>query len=99
MAKCPNCGNATTVFDRDVFSGLCTNCHARVTPVRLGCGTLIVIAIIVVIFGQAGREELGPDVRRLQNTLEEFQETLESQTAEIRDLSERIDSLLAVGPR
>ena len=30
MAKCPNCGGQTTVFDRDVLSGLCHHCRLRV---------------------------------------------------------------------
>ena len=70
-----------------------------VTPVKLGCGTLILIAIIVAMFSQAGVEELESDVQRLRGTVEELQETIELQTSEIRDLGQRIDSLIALESR
>ncbi len=70
-----------------------------VTPVKLGCGSLILIAFIVAMFTRAGTEDLEDDVTQLRGTVEELQAAIELQTDEIRDLNERIDSLLTLGSR
>ncbi|MGC6464753.1 MAG: hypothetical protein ACON38_19500 [Akkermansiaceae bacterium] len=46
--------------------------------VSLGCGTLILIAIIVLIFGNKGtNEEVEKRVERIESKLDEIQEQLD----------------------
>lgn len=69
----------------------------RTPQANLGCGTLILIAIIVSIFNQPRSSELASelksDISRLNESLEATQQTLNSQAddlAEIRSLLEEM---------
>ena len=49
------------------------------THVGLGCGTLVLIALIVTTCGNLGQQEVADEVRRLRD--------------EVRQLSEKVDAL------
>ena len=88
MAACPHCGRELGVFAR-----------TGMTPTRLGCGTLIIIAIIVAVFSQAGQDDVTRDVSRLRGTIATLEDSVGSQSAEIRNLGEKIDSLMKISSR
>jgi cell division protein FtsL len=55
------------------------------TKVQLGCGTLIIIAIIVMIFSG------GRDSSRLKNEVKELNEKIDRLEKKIDDLSKRLE--------
>ncbi len=96
MPICSECHKPTTIWQRDLFSGTCPECRGvgpRATPASLGCGTLILIAIIVAIFSQAGTQDLEEEVSRLRYTVHELKEAIDAQTDEIEQLRSKIDKL------
>jgi Sec-independent protein translocase protein TatA len=98
MATCRRCGQSTFLLRKDIFTGLCPRCRGRgrvppVTPVRLGCGTLIIVAIIVAIFSQVGNEDLESEISSLQLLVQELKQAVDSQTNEIQELHSKIDKL------
>lgn len=99
MATCPKCGQATSILQKDIFSGLCPQCRRGVTPVSLGCGTLILIAIIVAIFSRAGTQDLELEVSNLRSTVHEVKDAIDSQTNEIKQLRSTIEKLDAGADR
>jgi len=80
------------VLQQDVFTGTCRSCRAGVTPVRLGCGTLITIAFIVAAISQAGTD-LESKISNLAESVRELKQTVNTQTREIQKLHSRIDQL------
>lgn len=58
--------------------------------VQLGCGTLIVIAIIVMIFSRADTNSLESEIRGLRSDVREIKSLIESQTRQIRQLREQL---------
>lgn len=69
------------------------NIEGRAT---LGCGTLILIALIVLIFGNLGRGELDELRNHVQNATSQItmlKGTVDKQTQEIRRLSGAIEDL------
>ena len=87
MAKCSHCGQEVSLWSRDLFTGACPKCVAGgVRPASLGCGTLILIALIVLIFSRTGIGQLETEVSRLQMSVEELKKASEVQTTAIRDL-------------
>jgi len=93
MATCRQCDQPTSMWKKDVFTGLCPRCRAGVTPIKLGCGTLIIIAIIVAVFSQIGNEDLESDISSLQTVVQELKQAVDSQTKEIQQLHFKIDKL------
>jgi Sec-independent protein translocase protein TatA len=64
----------------------------RTQHVTLGCGTLILIALIVSIFsGRPGLEDLGREVRGLRSDIGELKKTIEAQSAQIKALHDRTE--------
>lgn len=59
--------------------------------VSLGCGTLILIALIVLIFGRGGTEDLEREVRGLRSEVGELKNAVEAQTGQIKTLQDRLD--------
>jgi Sec-independent protein translocase protein TatA len=59
--------------------------------VSLGCGTLILIALIVLIFGRAGTGDLEREVRGLRSDVGELKKAVEAQTGQIKALQDRLD--------
>jgi len=98
MATCRQCGQSTPVLQQDVFTGTCPSCRAGVTPVRLGCGTLILIGFIVAVFSRAGSEDLESELSDLTKSVRALQQTVETQTQDIQELHSKIDRLTEPQP-
>ncbi len=64
---------------------------AKGQEVSLGCGTLILIALIVLIFGGRGTDDLQRDVRALRSEVGELRKSVDAQAAEIRILQQKVD--------
>jgi hypothetical protein len=63
--------------------------------VSLGCGTLILIALIVLIFGRAGTGDLERELRGLRSEVSELKLAVEAQTRQIRALQDKLDKAKA----
>jgi uncharacterized protein YlxW (UPF0749 family) len=61
--------------------------------VSLGCGTLILIALIVLIFGGRGVTDLRRDVQALRSEIVELKKSVDAQAAEIRTLQQKVDEV------
>jgi hypothetical protein len=64
----------------------------QVQRVQLGCGTLILIAIIVMFFSRGGNLE--NEVRSLRSEVGELKNMIAQQSAEIRQLRDKLSSPL-----
>ena len=58
--------------------------------VQLGCGTLILIAIIIMIFSRGG--DVANEVRSLRAEVAEIKNMIAQQSAEIRQLREQLSA-------
>jgi hypothetical protein len=58
--------------------------------VQLGCGTLIVIALIVMFFSRTDTNDLENEVRSLRSEVGEIKKLIEVQTGELRQLREKL---------
>jgi hypothetical protein len=65
----------------------------RTQHVTLGCGTLILIALIVLFFRRPGISDLEREVRALRSEVGELKKALESQTNEIKRMREKLNKL------
>lgn len=63
----------------------------RTQQVSLGCGTLILIALIVLIFSGRGGDELDREVKGLRSDVKELKTSVERQTDEIERLQQKLD--------
>ena len=63
----------------------------RTQQVSLGCGTLILIAVIVQIFSGRGVADLKREVHDLRTEVGELKKSVEAQTLEIKLLNEKLD--------
>jgi hypothetical protein len=52
----------------------------------LGCGTLILIALIVAIFSQSGSRDVERDVEGLRRDVQELKKSIDAQSEQIREL-------------
>jgi hypothetical protein len=62
-------------------------------PVSLGCGTLILIALIVLFFSSRGNEdtyELKMEIQRLQKQVGALQSTIDDQNAKLTRIEQEI---------
>lgn len=59
--------------------------------VSLGCGTLILIALIVLIFGRSGTKDLEREVQALRMEIGNLRKAVETQTSRIGELQEKLD--------
>ena len=58
--------------------------------VSLGCGTLILIALIVLIFSREGVDNVEKEVRELRREVAELKQTVQAQTEEIKKLQAQL---------
>ena len=65
--------------------------------VSLGCGTLILIALIVMMFSGRGDRGLQRDVQALRAEVAELKKSVDAQSAEIKALQQKIDEARAGG--
>jgi septal ring factor EnvC (AmiA/AmiB activator) len=61
--------------------------------VSLGCGTLILIALIVLIFGNMGEDNASGEISRLDARIQSLESLIKGQTEQIERLQTSIDSL------
>lgn len=66
------------------------NTPARDQTASLGCGTLIIIALIVLFFSQHNSKDIERDVKALHTEVGELKVLVESQNSEIRQLRDRL---------
>jgi cell division protein FtsL len=64
--------------------------------VSLGCGTLILIAIIVLIFSSHGND-LGPDIQQLKTSIEQQRGRINELEMKIDRQTQTLDTLLKEG--
>ena len=69
----------------------------RSNKVSLGCGTLILIALIVLIFGGRGTGDLEREVSGLRSEVNELKRSVEALTAEFKLLQQKLDKKAATG--
>ncbi len=65
---------------------------------NLGCGTLILIAIIVLIFGNAGNEEMSQDMQQLRQqvsglntSVQQLETALQEQSRQLKVIRELLE--------
>jgi hypothetical protein len=63
----------------------------RTHHVTLGCGTLILIGLIVLFFSRPGITDLEQEMRGLRSEVADLKKAVESQTNEIRQLREKLN--------
>jgi hypothetical protein len=63
----------------------------RTQQATLGCGTLILIALIVMFFSRPGMGDLEREVRGLRSEVGELRKSIDAQSTEIKALRERIE--------
>lgn len=63
----------------------------RTHRVTLGCGTLILIALIVMFFSRPGVQDLEHEVRLLRTDITDLKREVEVQTREIKRLQDKLD--------
>jgi hypothetical protein len=56
------------------------------TEASLGCGTLILIALIVLIFGRGGTEEMERELKGLRAEVIELKAAVQAQTVQMKAL-------------
>jgi len=94
MAKCWQCGQDVSIWSRDLFTGACPKCQAGGTrPATLGCGTLILIALIVLFFSRPGITTLESQVSGLHKSVDELKKASDEQTKELRELRKAVEDL------
>lgn len=59
--------------------------------VSLGCGTLILIALIVLFFSNRGQDDLEREIRQLRSEVGELRKSVEAQTILIKSLQTKAD--------
>lgn len=59
----------------------------------LGCGTLILIGLVVLFFTRPGFREVENDVRALRNEVKAVQKEVTAQTEQLRAIRERLEKL------
>jgi hypothetical protein len=68
----------------------------RSQQATLGCGTLILIALIVMFFSSPGMKDLESEVHGLRGEVGELKKTVETQTVEIQALREQVGKLRGI---
>jgi hypothetical protein len=78
-------------WSRDIFTGACPECRASgARPATLGCGTLLLIGIVVAIFSRGGTGDLEREVHGLRSEVGDLKKAVEAQSSEIRQLRDRL---------
>jgi len=65
--------------------------ETHVQRVQLGCGTLILIALIVIFFSRGSNtDDVEREIRGLRSEMGELKKLIEGQSSEIRQLREKL---------
>ena len=67
-----------------------SNADNRTQHATLGCGTLILIALIVMIFSGSDTKKVEREVKELRSEIGALKKTIEEQTDEIQALREKV---------
>lgn len=90
MAKCPQCGKDTSILERDLVTGACRECQkVGARPATLGCGTLIIIALVVALVTNSMRNNVAEtrrEISQLQAAIERLEDASAQQLEEMRAL-------------
>ena len=70
----------------------------RTQQASLGCGTLILIALIVMFFGGRNTNDLEHEIRRLRSDVGELTAAVEQQTTEVRSMREQLQARPGAAP-
>jgi hypothetical protein len=105
MAKCSKCGQEVSIWSRDVITGACPECRqVGPRPGSLGCGTLSLIALIVLVCSNSGSSDLASKVWNiqsslvsLQNSVDELKKASDVETKEIRMLRKSLEDVRKSG--
>jgi hypothetical protein len=65
----------------------------------LGCGTLVLIALIVLIFGNVFGKESNEEIKRLSREVQRLQSTVSEQTQAIKRLERSVSQALEQNKR
>ena len=60
----------------------------------LGCGTLILLAVIVLTFTHAGNEDAKREVRQLREEVKLLQSTVTTQSRDIQDMKRMLKQIV-----
>jgi len=60
-----------------------------------GCGTIILIIIIVLIFGNTGSKQVEQEMKILNAKIDKLGSMVKKQSETIKELNDKIDSLIA----
>lgn len=63
----------------------------RTQQATLGCGSLILIALIVIFFSRPGIRDLEHEVKALRTEVGELKKSIDTQTQEIRVLQNKVE--------
>jgi hypothetical protein len=66
--------------------------------VSLGCGTLVLIALIVMFCGGFATQDVRHELSGLRNSVNDLKKQVDDQTREIRELRTSIENLRRAGP-
>jgi hypothetical protein len=92
VTKCPQCGKNVSFFERDLITGTCPACRRHgAAPATLGCGTLLLIGLIVWFFAGTKVHEMRDEVAQLRSEVTELKQAIDQETAELRALREAIE--------
>jgi Sec-independent protein translocase protein TatA len=61
----------------------------------LGCGSLILIALIVIIFSKSGADELHKEIKSLGGEVKMLKQSVESQSTQIKELRASLEKAKA----
>jgi hypothetical protein len=61
----------------------------------LGCGSLILIALIVLIFGRSNVNELEKEIKSLSGEVKGLKQSVDSQSVQLKDLREGLEKTKA----
>jgi type II secretory pathway component PulM len=73
--------------------------EGRSQQVSLGCGTLILIALIVLIFSGGRNDEVRREVQNLDSSIRQLKTAVESQAEEIKALRQTLEGNKPAPPR
>ena len=100
MTKCPQCGKDVSFFERDLITGTCPSCRRiGARPATLGCGTLLLIGLVVWIFAGTKVKELRDEVARLRSEVTKIKKAVNQEAAELRALRKAIEEPPAAASR
>lgn len=92
MSKCSQCGKQVPFYERDMFTGTCNECRkAGVRPGTLGCGTLILIGLVVALVTNSGFDNVAGRLRAIEHEVDQLQAEVARQTTEIQLLRKIIE--------